>query len=147
MPAYVATTFSRPDNSTYPAVNTGQIGQLQGAVETLSTLNAGSQPQSQAIAYAASITPDASLGVVCVLAALTGAVTIAAPINMVAGNHLVFAIPQGGAGSMIVTWNAAFHFTANSAPTLTTAAGKVDVVGFFFDGVVWREQFRSLNQA
>lgn len=61
---------------------------------------------------------------------LGGNRTIANPANPVDGQMIEFAIAQDGTGSRTVTWSSAYDFGANGAPTLSTAASKVDLVGF-----------------
>ena len=151
---YAAVTFVNRDNGTYP-VTYETVNMVQTALQTLSAAFVAAEvnysanlfPASQNVAYGATITVDASAGRLVNLAALTGNPTIAAPTNATAGMELIFVIPQDGTGSRTVTWNAVFHFTAGAAPTLTTTASKVDIVGFIYDGTYWRERVRSLKQA
>jgi hypothetical protein len=59
--------------------------------------------------------------------------TIANPANPVDGQQVIFQITQGAGGSMTVTWGAAYSFGSGSAPTLSTAAGATDMVGFKYN--------------
>lgn len=48
---------------------------------------------------------------------------------------IAFKLTQGGAGSFTVAWGSRFKFVGGSAPTLSTVAGKVDILRFItFDG-------------
>jgi hypothetical protein len=69
-------------------------------------------------------------------------VTIAAsraignPSGSVDGQRITFQITQGGAGGFTVTWGSAFDFGAAGAPTLSTGAGKTDVLGFIYNAAL-----------
>jgi hypothetical protein len=76
---------------------------------------------------------------------LTASRTLAAPTNGAAGQFISIAIIQGGSGSYTVTWNSAYEFTADTAPTLTTTVGKADLFVFRYNGTVWYEVGRNLN--
>lgn len=47
-----------------------------------------------------------------------------------AGSQVSFRLTQDGTGSRTVTWGSKFKFVGGAAPTLSTAAGKVDIVRF-----------------
>lgn len=59
--------------------------------------------------------------------------TMAAPTNLKVGTYILKVV-QGGSGSYNITWNGLFKWTAQTAPTLSTAVGAVDVFSFFSDG-------------
>jgi hypothetical protein len=63
---------------------------------------------------------------------LTGNVTLTLS-NPVTGGAYVFKIATG-AGSFTVTWPAAVKWAGGTAPTITTAASKVDLVNLYWDG-------------
>lgn len=71
----------------------------------------------QDIAYAASITPDLSLGTTIIVGALTGNITINAPTNRVKGERITFIFTQDGTGGHTITWNAVFKKAADGAGT------------------------------
>lgn len=56
--------------------------------------------------------------------------TISNPSSPADGQVIVFALAQDSTGSRTVSWGTAYDFGATGAPTLTTAASKVDLVGF-----------------
>jgi hypothetical protein len=56
--------------------------------------------------------------------------TLGAPSSPVDGQTIRFRFIQGPGGSFTIAYNSAYDFGAVSAPTLSTAAGKVDILGF-----------------
>lgn len=86
-----------------------------------------------ALTDAATINTDASAGNIFKVT-LGGNRTIAAPANPAPGQKLLYRFTQDATGSRTLTWNAVFKFTTDvPAPTLSTAAGKTDYVGFIYD--------------
>jgi hypothetical protein len=71
--------------------------------------------------------------------------TLSAPTNSVAGQFISIAVIQDGTGSRTLTWNSAYEFTGDVAPTLTTTANKADIFVFKYNGTVWLEVGRNLN--
>lgn len=65
---------------------------------------------------------------------LTGNTTFDAPTNMKAGGTYIIKLIQDGTGSRTAAWNAVFKWPGGTAPTLSTAAGAVDIITFFSDG-------------
>jgi hypothetical protein len=61
---------------------------------------------------------------------LGGNRTMAAPASPVDGQVIRFRLTQDGTGSRTVSWNSVYDFGAAGAPTLSTAAGKTDIVAF-----------------
>lgn len=96
-------------------------------------------PGAYPIAWAATITPDASWlprndrdGTFSTT--LAGATTLAAPLNPIDGQVIRFAWTQDATGSRVVTYNAVFGFsTTFPSPTLSTTAGKIDYVTFKYN--------------
>jgi hypothetical protein len=62
--------------------------------------------------------------------------TFTAPTSGVA--RLQLRVIQGGTGSYTVTWPATVKWQANTAPTLSTAVGSVDIITFWWDGQYYR---------
>ena len=62
--------------------------------------------------------------------------TIGNPSNSVDGERIDFQITQGAGGSFTVAWGTSYDFGAAGAPTLTTTAGKVDVIGFVYNAAL-----------
>lgn len=80
--------------------------------------------------------PDSVLGGGYTLT-LTGALVITFP-TLTAGATFKASLTQDATGTRLVTWPAAVKWPAATAPTLSTAAGKIDQFEFFsFDGTTW----------
>lgn len=98
-----------------------------------------------AVSWGAGVhTIDASLGenVEITLTASTGQLSVT---NPKIGQRMFLSVRQTGAGSFLVTWPTNFRWAANTAPTLTTAAGRQDDFIFRYDGTNWVEFSRTLN--
>jgi hypothetical protein len=76
---------------------------------------------------------------------LGGNRTLSAPTNSASGQFISLTVIQDATGSRLLTWNSAYEFTADTAPTLTTTASKADVFVFKYNGTVWLEVGRNLN--
>jgi len=50
---------------------------------------------------------------------------------------LILKLVQDATGSRTVTWPAAVHWPAGTAPTLTATANKVDIITFYYDGTTY----------
>ena len=70
--------------------------------------------------------------------------TIGAATGAVAGTFASLLVIQDGTGSRTLTWNAAYEFAADTAPTLTTTASKGDLFVFRYNGAKWLEVGRNL---
>ena len=107
---------------------------LQVKLGTEATLTDGST-----VAWDVSASPIAKL-------TLGGNRTLSAPTNAVgSGQYIALLVIQDGTGSRTLTWNAAYEFTADTAPTLTTTASKGDLFTFRYNGSKWLEVGRNLN--
>ena len=71
--------------------------------------------------------------------------TLGAASGGVAGAFISLLIIQDGTGSRTVTFNAAYEFKEDTAPTLTTTANKGDLFVFRYNGSKWLEVGRNLN--
>jgi hypothetical protein len=64
--------------------------------------------------------------------------TLTASTTLTFAGHVVgtyiFELTQGGSGSYTITWPASVKWSGGTAPTLTTAVGKTDIVTLFHDG-------------
>ena len=76
---------------------------------------------------------------------LAGNRTMAAASGGVAGQFVSILVIQDGTGSRTLTWNAAYEFAEDTAPTLTTTASKGDLFVFRYNGAKWLEVGRNLN--
>ena len=70
--------------------------------------------------------------------------TIGAATGAVAGTFASLLVIQDGTGSRTLTWNAAYEFAADTAPTLTTTANLGDLFVFRYNGSKWLEVGRNL---
>ncbi len=59
---------------------------------------------------------------------LGGNRTLAAPTNVIEGITYTLRVIQDGTGSRLLTWNAAYKWGTAGTPTLSTAAGAIDLV-------------------
>jgi hypothetical protein len=138
-----AATGGRPDLSvTGGDTNIGLSITTKGTGLVL--FNDGAYNAEATLTDAATIVWDVSVSPVAKVT-LTASRTLAAPTNGAAGQFISIAIIQGGSGSYTVTWNSAYEFTADTAPTLTTTVGKADLFVFRYNGTVWYEVGRNLN--
>jgi hypothetical protein len=71
--------------------------------------------------------------------------TLGAGTNAQTGQFVSLLIIQDGTGSRTVTFNAAYEFTEDTAPTLTTTASKGDLFVFRYNGSKFLEVGRNLN--
>jgi len=71
--------------------------------------------------------------------------TLGAASGGVAGAFVSLLIIQDGTGSRTVTFNAAYEFKDDTAPTLTTTAAKGDLFVFRYNGSKWLEVGRNQN--
>jgi hypothetical protein len=76
---------------------------------------------------------------------LGGNRTLSAPTNSASGQFISLTVIQDATGSRLLTWNSAYEFTGDVAPTLTTTASKADIFVFKYNGTVWLEVGRNLN--
>ena len=91
-----------------------------------------------------SITWDASTQDVAKVT-LAGNRTLGSASSGTTGQFISLLIIQDGTGSRTLTWNAAYEFAADTAPTLTTTADLGDLFVFRYNGSKWLEVGR--NQA
>ena len=77
---------------------------------------------------------------------LGGNRTLSAPSGTtpIAGQFISLLIIQDGTGSRSITWNAAYEFAADTAPTLTATASLGDLFTFRYNGAKWLEVGRNL---
>jgi len=82
-----------------------------------------------ALTDGATIATNASQGNVFAVT-IAGDRTISNPTNPVDGQVIRYRITQGTGGNFTLSFGNAFDFGAAGAPTLSTSAGKVDILGF-----------------
>jgi hypothetical protein len=90
----------------------------------------------------AALNPEATLTDASTLGANR---TLGAASGGVAGQFVSLLIIQDGTGSRTVTFNAAYEFKDDTAPTLTTTAAKGDLFVFRYNGSKWLEVGRNQN--
>ena len=78
---------------------------------------------------------------------LAGNRTMAAPTGLVAGTVYSLMVIQDATGSRTLAWNSVFRFINNIAPTLSTAPGAIDIIGFRTDGTYMREIGRAQGES
>ena len=76
---------------------------------------------------------------------LGGNRTLGAGANPQTGQFISILFIQDGTGSRTITFNAAYEFTEDTAPTLTTTAAKGDLFVFRYNGAKFLEVGRNLN--
>ena len=76
---------------------------------------------------------------------LAGNRTLGSASSGVAGQFISLLVIQDGTGSRGITWNAAYEFKEDTAPTLTTTASKGDLFVFRYNGSKWLEVGRNQN--
>ena len=77
---------------------------------------------------------------------IAGNRTLALPSNPLgSGQYASLLVIQDGTGSRTLTWNAAYEFKDDTAPTLTTTASKGDLFTFRYNGAKWLEVGRNQN--
>ena len=138
-----AATGTRPDLSvTGGDTNIGLSITTKGTGLVL--FNDGAYNAEATLTDGATITWDVGTSPVAKVT-LGGARTISAPTNGATGQFISLAVIQDATGSRTLTWNSAYEFTADTAPTLTTTPSKADLFVFRYNGTVWYEMGKNLN--
>lgn len=109
-------------------------------------LNVGAYNAESTLTDGATISWDASTDPVAKVT-LAGNRTLGAASNGQAGQFVSLLVIQDGTGSRTLTWNAAYEFASDTAPTLTTTASQGDLFVFRYNGTKWLEVGRNLNLA
>lgn len=87
-------------------------------------------PAAVALTFGASIAVNAALGNAFNLTLTASTGTLANPTNPVDGQVIRVRVIQDATGSRTLAYGTAYDFGAAGAPTLSTAASKVDILGF-----------------
>jgi len=106
--------------------------------------NVGAYNAEATLTDASTISWDVSTSPVAKVT-LGGNRTLGAGTNAQTGQFVSLLIIQDGTGSRTVTFNAAYEFTEDTAPTLTTTASKGDLFVFRYNGSKFLEVGRNLN--
>lgn len=110
-------------------------GSLQKTVDdTGDTITLSNAPRVVALTDGATITPNADTTDIAKVT-IAGNRTMANPTGtLVGGQKLIYRIKQDGTGSRLISsWGSLYRFPGGTAPTLTTAAGKTDYLGFIYN--------------
>ena len=126
--------FKQFDGTSVLAINDGAYAEFLGA---------GIVPEAT-LTDASTVTWNGLTQSVCKVT-LGGNRTIGLASGGVSGAFISILVIQDGSGSRTVTWNAAYEFTGDTAPTLTTTADKGDLFVFRYNGSIWLEVGRNLN--
>ena len=104
------------------------------AAEQATTVESGAlAPAVVHLTDAAAIAVDASLGN-DFRVTIGGNRTMGNPANPANGQQIIFQVTQGSSGSFTLTWGSAYEFSGNlPQPTLSTAAGETDLLGFIYN--------------
>lgn len=142
-PVVGGTTATNPFQSV-PALGTAGMPLTSQGAAVIPAFGPANAPVA-ALTDAATIAVDASQGNYLTVT-IAGSRTMGAPSNLAAfGSQPVwFEIKQGVGGSHTVTWTSGaggYSFGSGSAPTLSTTAGLVDLVGFRYSQVVGKLLF------
>lgn len=103
------------------------------------TVQGNTVAEGQAYSELHALTDAATIAVDCdngnvFSVTLGGNRTLGAPSNLKAGATYAFIITQDGTGSRTLSYNSVYKFPGGTAPTLTTAASSVDIIGCISDG-------------
>ncbi len=119
------------------AADAGHVHPTTGVVlKAGSTMTGYLAPKVTTLTFGGSIAVDASLGNIfsVTLTASTG--TLANPTNPVDGQLIRVRVTQDATGSRTLSYGTAYDFGTAGSPTLTTAANKVDVLAFEYNGTL-----------
>jgi hypothetical protein len=93
-------------------------------------------PAVVSLADAATIAVDASAGN-DFRVTIAGNRTMGNPANPANGQQIIFQVTQGSGGSFTLSWGDAYEFSSDlPQPTLSTAAGQTDVLGFIYNAAM-----------
>ena len=107
-------------------------------------INDGAYYPEATLTDGATITWDVSTAPVAKVT-LGGNRTLSAPTNGATGQFVSLLVIQDGTGSRTLTWNSAYEFASDTAPTLTTTANLGDLFTFRYNGTKWLETGRNLK--
>jgi hypothetical protein len=129
--ATVGTNLTVSGNTTTNKLTVSSSGTTANLTITGTTTD-NSNTLHQTLSDGSTINWNVALGRVATVT-IAGSRTMAAPTNLKVGTYILKVV-QGGSGSYNITWNGLFKWTAQTAPTLSTSVGAVDVFSFFSDG-------------
>jgi hypothetical protein len=107
--------------------------QASAAVQATTVESGALAPAVVGLTDAATIAVDASLGN-DFRVTLAGNRAVGNPANPSDGQQIIFQVTQGSGGSFTLTWGSSYEFsTGLPQPTLSTAAGQTDLLGFVYN--------------
>lgn len=134
---YDGTRFQLINGNSYQTIRiTGN-----GNIPSLTVTGTGYSPNIT-LTDAASVAWDTALGQVATFTFVSTNRTIATPTNIVNGGFYALKVVQN-AGANTLTWSSEFKWAGGIAPTLSTAAGAIDIFTFESDGTNMLETGRS----
>lgn len=98
--------------------------------KTGGAMNGQLAPKVVSLTFGATISIDASQGNVFAVTLTASTGTLANPTNPTDGQLMRLRVSQDTTGSRTVSWGNAFDWGSGSVPTLSTAASKLDILGF-----------------
>jgi hypothetical protein len=129
-------TLPAADGTANQALTTNGSGALGWSSVALlaaaQTFTAAQRGSVVALTDGATITPDFAAGNNFSVT-LAGNRTLANPSNLTAGQAGTIVITQDGTGSRTLAYGSNWKFPGGTAPTLTTAAGSVDVISYYVE--------------
>ena len=103
------------------------------AVQATTVESGALAPAVVGLTDAATIAVNASLGN-DFRVTIAGNRTMGNPTNPSDGQQIIFQVTQGSGGSFTLTWGSSYEFsTGLPQPTLSTAAGQTDLLGFVYN--------------
>lgn len=99
-------------------------------LDVAQTWTAQQTPMNGTLTDGTTISWDGNTNGQVVAVTLGGNRTMNAPTNIRQYSNYILRITQDGTGSRTLSWNTAYKFGTGGAPTLTTTANKVDILGF-----------------
>ena len=107
--------------------------QASAAVQATTVEPGALAPAVVGLTDATTIAVDASLGN-DFRVTLAGNRAMGNPTNPSDGQQIIFQVTQGSGGSFTLTWGSTYEFsTGLPQPTLSTAAGQTDLLGFVYN--------------
>jgi hypothetical protein len=125
-PIALVVTSDGPGISMTTGGSAGAVTSVGGRTGAITAVT----PLAPALTFGASIAVDASTGNAFNLTLTSSAGTLQNPAHPTDGQVIRFRVTQGGAGGFTLAYGSAYDFGAASAPVLSTAAGKVDIIAF-----------------
>jgi hypothetical protein len=111
----------------------GAASPAHAAAQVTTTESGAVAPAVVDLIDAATIAVDASAGN-DFRVTIAGNRTMANPSNPSDGEQIIFQVTQGGGGSFTLAWGSDYEFSADlPQPTLSTAAGQTDLLGFVYN--------------